>query len=183
MTEKEIQEKIRPLTKLTPKFLPTSRSLLNFVNKKARGKGIDLTFNKVLFLDKAEKSTYTLMSVELNEFKKQIGDFVEGEALDEVLEAADKTMAEVRSSVKRVYGEVRRYIVASELRSATIKTYFRAIPSLSREQNAVVAKEMFTLAYEDLIAQKPYDIRTIVQGFHQLNKKALALFAAADSAK
>ena len=184
MTDKEIQDKLRPLTKSIPKFVPTNRSLLNFVNSKAKGKGIDLSFNKVAFLNKAEKSTYTCMNVELNEFRRHLQEInTSDEDYNQLFTAANGEMATAKKQVEKVYGEVRRYVITSEIRGACVEKYFKKIPSLDKKQNLLLAKEIFTLAYEENMASEEHDIKNILHSFTRINKIALALFAAVTPAQ
>ena len=181
MAEKDY---LKPIVKSLEKFVPTSRALLNFVNSKSRGVGLGLSFFKVQFLNKSEKSTYTCMQVELMEFEKQLHEFkLTEKECEELVHQAEEMLAEARKDVERVYGEVRRYIVSSELRKNCIDTHYRKIPGLHAKQNEAVAKEIFTLAYEENLKNEEHEIEDITDLFCQINRYALSLFQVAEESK
>lgn len=175
---------LRPITNGLGKLVPTGRALLNFINSKARGKGMELALNKVQFLNKSEKSTYTCMNVQLMEFRKHLQDIKVTDAESEKLVArAAEILDQARMDVERVYDEVRRYIITSEIRSNCVKHNFRHIPSLNDKQNELLAKEIFTLAYEDNMQSREHEVEDIVNGFRRINHIAVQLFAALESGK
>ena len=181
MAEKDY---LRPVMNSLERLVPTNRTLLNFVNSKARGTGLDLSFHKVQFLNKSEKSTYTCMNVELMEFKKQLQERKVPEAeTEKLVKKATEILEDARKDVERVYGEVRRYIVTSEIRTNCIEKYFKQISSLSKKQNEAVAKEIFTLAYEENLRSEEHELKDILLGFRRINQTAVQLFSAAESAK
>lgn len=181
MAEKDY---LRPVMNSLGKLVPTSRALLNFINSKARGTGLDQSFYKVQFLNKSEKSTYTCMNVELMEFKKQLQERKVPEAeIEELVQKATGILEDGRKNVERVYDEVRRYIVTSEIRANCVEKYYKQIPSLSKKQNEMIAKEIFTLAYEENMRSEDHDIKDILLEFRKINQIAVQLFAVAESAK
>ena len=138
---------LRPITGSLGKLVPTSRALLNFINSKARGKGMELSLNKVQFLNKSEKSTYTCMNVQLMEFRKHLQDTkVKETDIEKLVDRATEILDKARGDVERVYDEVRRYIITSEIRTNCVEHNYRNIPSLNNKQNDLLAKEIFTLA-------------------------------------
>ena len=72
MTERQFQDKLRPIAASVAKLVPTNRSLLDFVNEKTMGYGMQLSFNKIKFLNKAERSTYTYINTEIQAFKRHM---------------------------------------------------------------------------------------------------------------
>ena len=174
---------LRPITNSLGKFVPTSRALLNFVNSKARGEGIGLSFNKVQFLNKSEKSTYTCMNVQLMEFKKHLqGTKVTETDIEKLMAQATEILDRARAEVGHVYDEVRRYIITSEIRSNCVEHNYRNIPSLDKKQNDLLAKEIFTLAYEENLERQEHEVEDIVNGFRRINRIAIQLFAALEPA-
>ncbi len=181
MAEKDY---LRPITNSLGKFVPTNRALLNFVNSKARGNGIELSFNKVQFLNKSEKSTYTCMNVQLMEFKKHLKEIkVPDSEAEKLAVQATEILDNARGDVERVYDEVRRYIVTSEIRKSCMEQHYRRIPSLSKKQNEEMAKEIFTLAYEENLKSQEHELEDVLKGFQRINHIAVQLFAVADSVK
>lgn len=175
---------LRPITNSLGKLVPTSRALLNFVNSKARGNGIELSFNKVQFLNKSEKSTYTCMNVQLMEFRKHLHEIKVKEAdIEKFVEQATEILDQARRDVERVYDEVRRYIITSEIRNNCINYNYRNVPSLNGKQNELLAKEIFTLAYEENLERQEHEVEDIVNGFRRINHIAIQLFAALGSTK
>lgn len=184
MTEKELHERLRPITNSLDRLVPTNRALLNFINSKARGTGLDLSFHKVKFLNKSEKSTYACMNVELMEFRKYLEDtYAEAAEAEELTQKAAEVLEEARKQVEKVYQEVRRYIITSEIRKNCIEKYYKPVPSLSKAQNELVAKEVFTLAYEENSRSGEHEINDILLQFRSINLIGISLFAAAEEGK
>ncbi len=181
MAEKDY---LRPVMNSLGKLVPTNRALLNFINSKARGSGLDQSFHKVKFLNKSEKSTYTCMQVELMQFRQQLQGqgMPEGE-IENLVQKASDIFDKAKHDVERVYGEVRLYLITSEIRRKCIESHFRPIPSLSEKQNELIAKEAFTLAYEENLHSEEHNIEDILEGFRRINHIAVQLFAAAESVK
>ncbi len=181
MAEKDY---LRPVMNSLGKLVPTNRTLLNFINSKARGTGIDQSFHKVKFLNKSEKSTYTCMNVELMQFRQQLEQLgVPAGEIEDLVQKATEIFDKAKHDVERVYGEVRLYLITSEIRRKCIETYFRPVPSLSGKQNELVAKEIFTLAYEENLQSAEHNIEDILENFRRINHIAAQLFATAESAK
>ena len=182
MAEKDY---LRPIVNSLGKFVPTNRALLKFINSKARGTGIDLSFHKVKFLNKSEKSTYTCMNVELMEFRKYLGESgVSEEETNRLIGEATQILEDGKKQVEKVYDDVRRYIITSEIRTFCLEKYYKRIPSLNKRQNDAIAKEIFTLAYEEnREGGEERDISDVILGFRRINKIAVGLFALAESEK
>ncbi len=181
MTEKDY---LRPVMNSLGKLVPTNRALLNFINSKARGSGLEQSFHKVKFLNKSEKSTYTCMNVELMQFRKQLENVgVSEREIEELVQEASEIFDKAKHDVERVYREVRLYLITSEIRRKCIENYYRPVSSLSGKQNELMAKEIFTLAYEENLQGEEHDIEDILEGFRRINHIAVQLFAAAESAK
>ena len=176
---------LRPIVNSIEKFVPTNRALLKFVNSKSRGTGIDLSSNKVKFLNKSEKSTYTCMNVELMEFKKYLEESgVSEEETERLTDEATRILEDAKKQVEKVYDDVRRYIITSEIRTFCVEKYYKKITSLSRTQNDAIAKEIFTLAYEESReGGGDHDISEVITGFCRINKIAVSLFLLADSTR
>ena len=149
MQEKDIREWLRPIHNSLERVVPTNRKLVDFINEKATGTGIKRSVSKVKFLDKSEKSTYQCMSLTMNELKKKLDERkVKDEDKDLIVQKAQEIMDEARKNVERVYGEVRRYIVTSELRTGCVQHHYKKIPTMTAEQNEAMSKEMFSMALE-----------------------------------
>ncbi len=181
MAEKDY---LRPVMNSLGKLVPTNRALLNFINSKARGSGLDQSFHKVKFLNKSEKSTYTCMQVELMQFRQQLQGqgMPEGE-IENLVQKASDIFDKAKRDVERVYGEVRLYLITSEIRRKCIESHFRPVSSLNGKQNELIAKEIFTLAYEENLQSEEHNIEDILEGFRRINHIAVQLFAAAESVK
>ena len=178
MHEKDIKEWLRPINNSIERVVPTNRKLVDFINAKASGNGVKRSLSKVKFLDKSEKSTYQCISLTMNELKKKLGERKVNE--DEqavVVERATEILDEAKKNVERVYGEVRRYIITSELRTGCIQHHFKKIPSMSAEQNEALSKEMFSMALEFVNKSDKHNLDDVEEEFEKINRIATELFA------
>ena len=138
MNENEIKNWLKPIHNSIEKLVPTNRSLIDFVNEKASGSGIKRSLYKVKFIDKSEKSTYTCISMTINELKKKLKERkVSEEDSEMIIEHANQILDEAKEQVTRVYGEVRRYVVTAELRTGCVQHHFKKIPSMNDNQNVI----------------------------------------------
>ena len=177
MQEKDLREWLRPINSSIERVVPTNRKLADFVNAKATGTGIKRSVSKVKFLDKSERSTYQCINLTLNELKKKLDERkVSDEDKQEVVEHAQEIMDEAKKNVERVYGEVRRYIVTSELRTGCVQHHYKKIPSMSNEQNEALSKEMFSMALEFVNKSDKHDIGDVEEEFEKINRIASELF-------
>ena len=177
MQEKDLREWSRPINSSIERVVPTNRKLADFVNAKATGTGIKRSVSKVKFLDKSEKSTYQCMSLTMNELKKKLDERkVKDEDKDLIVQKAQEIMDEARKNVERVYGEVRRYIVTSELRTGCVQHHFKKIPTMTAEQNEALSKEMFSMALEFVNKSDKHDIGDVEEEFEKINRIASELF-------
>lgn len=177
MDEKIFKEMLKPIYDSVENFAPTNRKLINFVNEKARGEGMKRSLYKVKFIEKSERSAKQLTGMTLINFKKHIRELNFSEEEISALEGeAEKILDGARSQIEKVYGEVRRYIVTSELRGDCVKTNFRKIPGLSAAQNEVISKEIFSLALEEINKSDKHSIDDIESEFKKINHIAATLF-------
>ncbi len=177
MQEKDIREWLRPINNSLERVVPTNRKLVDFINEKATGTGIKRSVSKVKFLDKSEKSTYQCMSLTMNELKKKLEERkVKDEDKALIVQKAQEIMDEARKNVERVYGEVRRYIVTSELRTGCVQHHYKRIPTMTAEQNEALSKEMFSMALEFVNKSDKHDIGDVEEEFEKINRIAAELF-------
>ena len=177
MNENEIKNWLKPIHNSIEKLVPTNRSLIDFVNEKASGSGIKRSLYKVKFIDKSEKSTYTCISMTINELKKKLKERkVSEEDSEMIIEHANQILDEAKEQVTRVYGEVRRYVVTAELRTGCVQHHFKKIPSMNDNQNAALSKEMFSMALEYVNKSENHSIDDVEEEFEKINKIALTLF-------
>jgi len=185
VVEKEIKKVLKPIYIVIEKLVPTNRSLLDFVNEKAVGRGTKRSIYKVKFLDKAEKSSYQVASVTLIEFEKHLKTLqISKEYEERILKEANKILDDAKQQIEKTYGEVRRYIVTKELRNDCLKEHFRRIPSMNDAQNAAISQEIFSMAIEEVNKSENHNIEDVEAQFDKINYIATALFniAAANSA-
>lgn len=185
MLEKDIKRILKPVYITIEKLVPTNRTLLDFVNEKAVGRGTKRSIYKVKFLDKAEKSSYQVASVTLIEFEKHLKNIQLGKADEEyLLNMATRLLDDAKKQIEKVYGEVRRYVVTKELRNDCLKEHFRKIPSMNDAQNDAISKEIFSMAIEEVNKSENHNIEDVEAQFDKINYIATALFniAAANSA-
>lgn len=184
MVEKEIKKVLKPIYIVIEKLVPTNRSLLDFVNEKAVGRGTKRSIYKIKFLEKAEKSSYQVASVTLIEFEKHLKSLqVSKEYEERILQQANKILDDAKQQIEKTYGEVRRYIVTKELRNDCLKEHFRKIPSMNDAQNDAISKEIFSMAIEEVNKSENHNIEDVEAQFDKINYIATALFniAAANS--
>ena len=181
MDEKTYKETLKPIYDSVERFAPTNRQLINFVNEKATGEGLQRSLYKVKFIDKSERSSKQLTSITLTNFKKHIREQNFSEAEISALEKeASEVLENANAQIEKVYGEVRRYIVTSELRSDCVKTNFRKISTLNEKQNEVISKEIFSLALEEINKGDKHSIDVIESEFKKINNIAITLFELAE---
>ena len=151
MLEKDMKDLLKPIYTTIERLVPTNRSLINFVNDKALGKGTKRSLYKVKFIDKAERSSYQLANVTLAEFEKHLSTLkISAEDADLLRQQAQMLMDDAKQQIEKVYGDVRRYVVTSELREGCLKEHFRKIPNMSEAQNAALSMNL-TLYSERLV--------------------------------
>ena len=149
LVDKEIKKVLKPIYIVIEKLVPTNRTLLDFVNEKAVGRGTKRSIYKIKFLDKAEKSSYQVASVTLIEFEKHLKTLqVSKEYEEKILQQANEILDNAKKQIEKTYGEVRRYIVTKELRNDCLKEHFRKIPSMNDAQNAAISQEIFSMAID-----------------------------------
>ena len=177
MAEKNIKDLLKPIYASVEKLVPTNRMLINFVNEKALGQGMKRSIYKIKFIDKAEKSSFQLANVTLSEFQKHLKEIKLGEEESKILmDEAEEILGEARKQIEKVYGDVRRYVVTSEIRTACLKQYYRKIPSLNEEQNEAISKEIFSLALEFVNKSDKHTLDDIEDEFQKVNHIAITLF-------
>ncbi len=177
MSEKDYKDILKPIFSAVERLVPTNRQLLNFVNEKAIGKDMKRSIYKVKFLDKAEKSTKQLSDVTLIEFKKHLKERkIEDEEAEILIKQAEDILNDAQQQVEKVYAEVRRYIVTSELRGDCVKHNFRKIPSLDDAKNETISKEIFSLALAEVNKGENHNLDDVEEQFKKINDIALALF-------
>lgn len=178
MQEKDIKDWLRPINNSIERVVPTNRKLVDFINAKASGNGVKRSLSKVKFLDKSEKSTYQCINLTMTELKKKLGERkVKDEDQQVVVDRAAEILDEAKKNVERVYGEVRRYIITSELRTSCVQHHFKKIPSVSAEQNEALSKEMFSMALEFVNKSDKHSLDDIEDEFDKINRIATELFA------
>lgn len=177
MEEKIFKDLLKPIYSTVNRLAPTNRELINFVNSKARGEGIKRSLYKVKFIDKSERSAKQLANMTLIEFKKHLEEInLTGEDAESLTKEATEIMEDAKKQVEKVYGEVRRYIVTSELRGDCIKTNFRKISTFDDAQNEFISKEIFSLALEEVNQSDKHSIDNIEDEFKKINHIAITLF-------
>ena len=171
MAEKNIKDLLKPIYASVEKLVPTNRMLINFVNEKALGQGMKRSIYKIKFIDKAEKSSFQLANVTLSEFQKHLKEIKLGEEESKILmDEAEEILGEARKQIEKVYGDVRRYVVTSEIRTDCLKQYYRKIPSLNEEQNEAL-RRMFHRNKSD-----KHTLDDIEDEFQKVNHIAITLF-------
>ena len=183
MTEKQSKDLLKPIYDSVERFAPTNRKLIDFVNEKAQGEGLQRSLYKVKFIDKSERSAKQLASITLIEFGKHLKaqNLTEDEE-NNLLQEASNVLEDAKKQVEKVYGEVRRYIVTRELRTDCVKGNFRKIPTLTEEQNEIISKEIFSLALEEINKGGKRSIDNIEEEFQRINHIAMTLFDVAATA-
>lgn len=177
MDEKITKDLLKPIYSAVDRLAPTNRELINFVNSKARGEGVQRSLYKVKFIDKSEKSAIQLTGMTLIDFKKKIKEIgLSDDETETLMTEASEIMEDAKKQVEKVYGEVRRYIVTSELRGDCIKTNFRKISTLTDAQNEFISKEIFSLALEEINKSDKHSINDIEEEFKKINHIAMTLF-------
>ena len=177
MTDNDFKRWIKPINNSIEKLVPTNRSLIDFVNEKAIGNGIKRSLYKVKFIDKSEKSTYACIGVTINELKKKLQESkVSEEDTNIIVEKATEILNEAKEQVERVYGEVRRYVVTSELRTGCVQHHYHKIPSISEKQNEAISKEIFSMALDFVSKSERHNIDDVEEEFERINKIAVNLF-------
>lgn len=182
MEEKLYKDLLKPIHSAVDRLAPTNRELINFINSKARGEGLQRSLYKVKFIDKSEKSAKQLAGMTLVEFKKHLREInLSEDETEHLTQEATNILEEAKKQVERVYGEVRRYIVTSELRGECIKTNFRKISTLTDAQNEFISKEIFSLALEGINNSDKHTINDIEEEFKKVNHIAVTLFEAVEN--
>ena len=184
MDEKTFKELLKPIYASVENFAPTNRKLINFVNEKARGEGLKRSLYKVKFIEKSQRSAKQLVSMTLTNFKKHIRE--QNFSADEIAaleKEATEILDDAKSQIEKVYGEVRRYIVTSELRGDCVKTNFRKISTLNDAQNEMISKEIFSLALEEINQSDKHSIDDIEAEFRKINHVATTLFELVEKEK
>ena len=177
MNENEMKHWLKPIHNSIEKLVPTNRSLIDFVNEKAQGDGIKRSLYKVKFIDKSERSTYTCITMTINELKKKLKESnINEEEADVIIDQAKGILKEAKEAVEKVYGEVRRYVVTSELRTGCVQHHYRKIPGMSDAQNSAISKEIFSMALEVVNKGDKHSIDDIEDEFNKINDIALNLF-------
>ena len=176
MTDKFHKELLKPIYDSVERFAPSNRTLIDFVNEKARGEGLARSLYKVKFIDKSQRSALQLASMTLIEFGKHIkSQNLSTDDETALLQEASLILDDAKKQVEKVYSEVRRFIVTRELRNDCLNSYFKKIPTLSDEQNQIISKEIFSLALEEIQATNR-SIDGIEEEFQKINHIAIALF-------
>ncbi|MBR1396242.1 MAG: hypothetical protein IJ563_01740 [Selenomonadaceae bacterium] len=182
MQEHEIKSWLKPIHNSIDKLVPTNRSLIDFINEKAMGNGIKRSLYKVKFIDKSEKSTYTCIGLTINELKKKLKERkISEEDSNIIIARANDILDEAKEQVERVYSEVRRYLITSELRTGCVQHHFKKIPSMSDNQNEAISKEIFSMALEYVNKSDKHSIDDVEEEFEKINKIALTLFSLASA--
>ena len=177
MLEKDMKDLLKPIYATIERLVPTNRSLINFINEKALGKGTKRSLYKVKFIDKAERSSYQLANVTLAEFEKHLATLKISEADADLLrQQAQMLMDDAKHQIEKVYGDVRRYVVTSELREGCLKEHFRKIPTMSEAQNEALSKEIFSMAIAEVNKGEGRNIDNVEAEFEKINYIAIALF-------
>ena len=180
--EKNHKELLKPIYDSVERFAPTNRKLIDFVNEKVEGEGIKRSLNKVKFIDKSERSAKQLTGITLIEFGKHLKEQnLSEEDETELLKEASEILEDAKKQIEKVYGEVRRYIVTKELRTTCLQDNFRKIPTLTKEQNEIISKEIFSLALEEINSSDKASIDDIEKEFQKINHIAMTLFDVAST--
>ena len=176
LDEKHYKEMLKPIQDSVGKFAPTNRQLINFVNEKARGEGLQRSLYKVKFIDKSERSAKQLANMTLVNFQKFVSDQnLSAKDVEKLENEAKEILEDAKVQIEKVYGEVRRYIVTSELRTECVKLNFRKIPTLNDTQNEIISKEIFSLAIEEINKSDKHSIDDIESEFKKINHIAATL--------
>ena len=176
MDEKHYKEILKPIYDSVEKFAPTNRQLINFVNEKARGEGLQRSLYKVKFTDKSERSAKQLVNMTLVNFQKHVRELnLSAKDAERLENEATEVLEGAKVQIEKVYGEVRRYIVTSELRSECVKLNFRKISVLTDAQNETISKEIFSLAIEQINKSDKHSIDDIESEFKKINHIAATL--------
>lgn len=177
MEGKNDKDFLKPIYDSVERLAPTNRELIDFVNEKARGEGLKRSLYKVKFIEKSERSAKQLANMTLNNFRKHVHEQnLSEEHIESLVREAAEVLEGAKVQIEKVYGEVRRYIVTSELRTGCIKANFKKIPSLSDAQNEVISKEIFSLALEEVNKSDKNSIDDIESEFRKVNHIAASLF-------
>jgi len=175
--EKDMKELLKPIYATVERLVPTNRALINFVNEKALGKGTKRSIYKVKFLDKAEKSSKQIAGVTLAEFEKHLSTLkITDEERELLLRQATLALDDAKRQIEKVYGDVRRFVVTSELREDCLKEHFRKIPSMNEAQNSALSKEIFSMAVAAVNQGESRNIDNVEEEFEKINYIAIALF-------
>ena len=173
---------LKPIYSAVERLVPTNRKLINFVNEKARGEGLKRSLYKVKFIDKSERSTKQMASMTLLELQKHMREInYPEEEREEVMREAEAILEDAKVQVEKVYGEVRRYVVTSELRGDCVKTNYRKISTLDEKTNEMLSKEIFSLALAEINEGNKKNIDDIEDVFKKINNIALTLFEIAEN--
>lgn len=177
MLEKDVKDLLKPIHATVERLVPTNRSLMNFVNEKALGKGTKRSLYKVKFIDKAERSSYQLANVTLTEFDRHLSTLkISEEEADLIRQQAHMLIEDAKAQIGKVYGDVRRYVVTSELREGCLKEHFRRIPNMSEAQNEALSKEIFSMAIAEANKGESKNLDNVEAEFEKINYIAIALF-------
>lgn len=177
MLEKDMKDLLKPIHTTVEKLVPTNRSLMNFINEKALGKGIKRSLYKVKFIDKAERSSFQLANVTLTEFERHLATLKISEEDAALLrQQAEMLIEDAKSQISKVYGDVRRYVVTSELREDCLKEHFHKIPNMSDAQNEALSKEIFSMAIAEANKSNSDNLDNVEAEFQKINYIAIALF-------
>ena len=180
MNENEMKSWLKPIHNSIERLVPTNRSLIDFVNQKASGTGVKRSLYKVKFIEKSEKSTYTCITMTVNELKKTLKERkISEEDSNIIIDKATEILDEAKEQVSKVYGEVRRYVITSELRTGCVQHHFKKIPSLSDNQNAAISKEIFSMAMDSVNKSEHHSIDDVEEEFEKINRIATSLFGIA----
>lgn len=175
---------LKPIYSAVERLVPTNRKLINFVNAKARGEGLKRSLYKVKFIDKSERSTKQMASMMLPELQKHMREInYPEEEREEVMREAEAILEDAKVQVEKVYGEVRRYVVTSELRGDCVKTNYRKISTLDEKTNEMLSKEIFSLALAEINEGDKKNIDDIEDVFKKINNIAITLFEIASTAE
>ena len=182
MREHEIKDWLKPIYNAVDRLVPTNRSLVDFVNQKASGNGLKRSLYKVKFIEKSEKSTYQCIGLTMSELKKNLAERnVPEDERNQIIEQANNILSEARTQVEKVFGEVRRYIVTSELRTGCVENHFKKIPNMSESQNEAISKEIFSMAMDSINKSDKQSIDDVEEEFNKINKIAITLFTLAEA--
>ena len=182
--EKNHKDLLKPIYDSIERFAPSNRKLIDFVNEKVTGEGLKLSLNKVKFIDKSERSAKQLTGMTLIEFSKHLkSQNLSEEEETELMQQASEILEDAKKQIEKVYGEVRRYIVTKELRTLCLQDNFKKIPTLSKAQNEIISKEIFSLALEEINNSGKGSLDDIEKEFQKINRIAATLFNAASNSE